>query len=86
MTGEGGEGWHGNIDYVLGGLYSRHDWIHEEMFHANQVKEVGDGNINYVYILEGPSGALCLKQGHPYVRIMKSWELTQVRLTKFLVA
>jgi 5-methylthioribose kinase len=44
-----------------------------------QVKEVGDGNINYVYILEGPAGSLCLKQGHPYVRIMKSWKLTQVR-------
>jgi hypothetical protein len=39
---------------------------------------VGDGNINYVYVLEGPAGSLCLKQGHPYVRIMKSWKLTQV--------
>ena len=43
-----------------------------------QVKEVGDGNINYVYVLEGPAGSLCLKQGHPYVRIMKSWKLSQV--------
>lgn len=43
-----------------------------------QVKEVGDGNINYVYVLEGPAGSLCVKQGHPYVRIMKSWKLSQV--------
>ena len=44
-----------------------------------QVREVGDGNINYVYILEGPGGALCVKQGHPYVRIVKTWALTQAR-------
>ena len=43
-----------------------------------QVREVGDGNINFVFILEGPGGALCVKQGHAYVRIMKSWALTQV--------
>ena len=40
---------------------------------------MGDGNINFVYILEGPGGALCVKQGHPYVRIVKTWALTQVR-------
>ena len=34
-----------------------------------QVREVGDGNINYVYIVEGPSGAVVLKQGLPYIRI-----------------
>jgi hypothetical protein len=50
------------------------DWVM-----TTQVKEVGDGNINYVYVLEGPAGSLCLKQGHPYVRIMKSWKLSQVR-------
>jgi hypothetical protein len=44
-----------------------------------QVREVGDGNINFVFILESPSGgSLCVKQGHPYVRIIKSWRLTQV--------
>ncbi len=43
-----------------------------------QVREVGDGNINYVYILEGPGGSLCLKQGPPYVRVMQSWALSQV--------
>ena len=43
-----------------------------------QVREVGDGNINYVYIVEGPSGAVVLKQGLPYIRIAHDWPLTQV--------
>ena len=43
------------------------------------VREVGDGNINFVYILEGPAGALCLKQALPYVRVVgEDWPLTQV--------
>ena len=44
-----------------------------------QVREVGDGNINYVYIVEGPSGGVVLKQGLPYIRIAHDWPLTQVR-------
>ncbi|CAL8462461.1 g1994 [Coccomyxa elongata] len=43
------------------------------------VREVGDGNINFVYIVEGPSGALVLKQGLPYIRIAHDWPLTQER-------
>ena len=43
-----------------------------------QVQEVGDGNINFVYIVKGPKGALCLKQGLPFVRIAQDWPLTQV--------
>ena len=45
-----------------------------------QVREVGDGNINYVYIVEGPTGGLVLKQGLPYLRIAHDWPLTQVLL------
>ena len=44
---------------------------------GRQVREVGDGNINYVWAVEGPSGSLCLKQGPPYVRVMASWALSQ---------
>lgn len=44
-----------------------------------QVREVGDGNINFVYITEGPAGGLVLKQGLPYIRIARDWALTQVR-------
>jgi len=52
-----------------------------------QVREVGDGNINYVYIVEAPSGAVVLKQGLPYLRIAHDWPLTQVcmpSVTEFL--
>ena len=41
---------------------------------------MGDGNINYVYIVEGPSGGVVLKQGLPYIRIAHDWPLTQVGL------
>lgn len=45
------------------------------------VKEVGDGNINFVYIVEGPLGAVCVKQGRPYIRCVgESWPLTQERV------
>ena len=40
---------------------------------------MGDGNINYVYIVEGPAGALVVKQGLPYIRIAHDWPLTQAR-------
>lgn len=40
---------------------------------------MGDGNINFVYIIEGPAGGLALKQCLPYVRCVgESWPLTQV--------
>ncbi|EFJ49529.1 hypothetical protein VOLCADRAFT_42791, partial [Volvox carteri f. nagariensis] len=46
-----------------------------------RVKEVGDGNINFVFILEGPAGSLCVKQALPYVRCVgESWPLTQDRV------
>ncbi|KXZ55583.1 hypothetical protein GPECTOR_2g1133 [Gonium pectorale] len=44
------------------------------------VREVGDGNINFVFIVEGPSGSLCIKQALPYVRCVgEDWPLTQDR-------
>ncbi|MDB2407819.1 S-methyl-5-thioribose kinase [Jannaschia sp.] len=40
------------------------------------VSEVGDGNLNYVYIVEGPAGSVCAKQALPYVRLVgESWPL-----------
>lgn len=57
---------------------------HEDMLQLSvlglwvlQVQEVGDGNINFVYIVTGPNGAVCLKQGLPFVRIAQDWPLTQ---------
>ena len=40
------------------------------------VVEVGDGNLNLVFLVEGPAGALCVKQSLPYVRAAgESWPL-----------
>tara|TARA_R110002126_G_scaffold291800_1_gene458935 strand:- start:5112 stop:6401 length:1290 start_codon:yes stop_codon:yes gene_type:complete len=38
--------------------------------------EVGDGNLNLVFIVEGPAGSLIIKQALPYVRLIgESWPL-----------
>ncbi|WP_158555042.1 S-methyl-5-thioribose kinase [Fulvimarina endophytica] len=40
------------------------------------VREVGDGNLNFVYIVKGPNGSLCAKQALPFVRLVgESWPL-----------
>ena len=40
------------------------------------VREVGDGNLNLVYLVDGPDGGLCLKQALPYVRLVgPSWPM-----------
>ncbi|MFV0474602.1 MAG: S-methyl-5-thioribose kinase [Pikeienuella sp.] len=41
-----------------------------------RVREVGDGNLNLVFIVEGPVGAIVVKQALPYVRLVgDSWPL-----------
>ncbi|HEX2526984.1 MAG TPA: S-methyl-5-thioribose kinase [Geminicoccus sp.] len=41
-----------------------------------QVREVGDGNLNLVFIVEGNNGGICVKQALPYVRLVgESWPL-----------
>ena len=41
-----------------------------------RAREVGDGNLNFVYIVEGPGGSVCAKQALPYVRLVgESWPL-----------
>jgi 5-methylthioribose kinase len=43
-------------------------------------REVGDGNINFVYIVQGQSDAIVVKQALPYVRCVgESWPLTPDR-------
>ena len=38
--------------------------------------EVGDGNLNLVFIVKGPMGGVCVKQALPYVRLVgESWPL-----------
>jgi len=46
-----------------------------------RVREVGDGNLNLVFIVEGPDGDLCVKQALPYVRLVgESWPLPLARI------
>lgn len=43
---------------------------------AWRVDEVGDGNLNLVFLVHGPAGGLCVKQALPYVRLVgESWPL-----------
>jgi 5-methylthioribose kinase len=43
---------------------------------AWRVREVGDGNLNLVFVVEGPKGAAIVKQALPYVRLVgDSWPL-----------
>jgi 5-methylthioribose kinase len=44
---------------------------------AWQVREVGDGNLNLVFIVDGPDGSVCVKQALPYVRAAgPSWPMS----------
>lgn len=41
-----------------------------------QVREVGDGNLNLVFLVTGPDGGVAVKQALPYVRMVgESWPL-----------
>ncbi|XP_076935601.1 methylthioribose kinase-like [Bidens hawaiensis] len=45
-----------------------------------KIKEVGDGNLNFVYIVISPSGSVVIKQAVPYVRLIgESWPLAKER-------
>ena len=58
------------LAYILGGEPS--DWTADE---------VGDGNINFVYIVRGPKASIVLKQALPYVRCVGTeWPLPVSRL------
>lgn len=42
--------------------------------------EIGDGNINFVFVVSGSGGAVIVKQGLPYIRCVgESWPLSQAR-------
>ncbi|MEU7528080.1 S-methyl-5-thioribose kinase [Saccharothrix sp. NPDC042600] len=45
-----------------------------------EVREIGDGNVNFVFSVHGPDGAVCVKQAPPYVRVAgSSWPLSPHR-------
>lgn len=49
---------------------------------AWQVNEVGDGNLNMVFLVSGPRGKAIVKQALPYVRLVgDSWPLPLYRAT-----
>jgi len=42
-----------------------------------QIREVGDGNLNLVFLVDGPMGTVCVKQALPYVRAAgPSWPMS----------
>ncbi|MDG6093803.1 hypothetical protein LOC54_01530 [Acetobacter sp. AN02] len=43
------------------------------------VQEVSDGNLNMVWLVHGPDGALCAKQSLPHVRVDPSWKMPTER-------
>ena len=44
------------------------------------IQEVGDGNLNLVFIVKGPKGSVVVKQALPYVRLVgESWPLPLAR-------
>src|SRR6266852_3190529 len=53
------------VSTVLGGGPA--DW---------KVREVGDGNLNLVFVVEGPAKGVVVKQALPYLRLVgESWPL-----------
>jgi 5-methylthioribose kinase len=47
---------------------------------AWRVREVGDGNLNMVFIVEGRAGSVCVKQALPYVRVAgPGWPMSPER-------
>ena len=58
---------------------SAHRELSERLGGSSQswrTREVGDGNLNLVFIVEGPKGSLVIKQALPYVRLVGgSWPL-----------
>ncbi|RVW61392.1 Methylthioribose kinase [Vitis vinifera] len=48
--------------------------------HGLQIKEVGDGNLNFVYVVISSAGSFVIKQALPYIRsIGESWPMTKDR-------
>ncbi|GLT76695.1 hypothetical protein SLA2020_483400 [Shorea laevis] len=51
-----------------------------DKFDDLKIKEVGDGNLNFVYVVVNASGSFVIKQALPYIRcIGESWPMTKER-------
>lgn len=54
--------------------------MEEKLLTQINIIEVGDGNLNLVYLVHGPGGTVVVKQALPYVRCVgESWPLTLER-------
>ncbi len=72
LDSESLRGFAGDLEEVRALLGDRpQDW---------KVREVGDGNLNLVFIVEGPQGSVCVKQALPYLRAAgPSWPMSPER-------
>ncbi|OAG73026.1 methylthioribose kinase [Gluconobacter japonicus] len=55
---------HADLASLLGGSPS-----------AWTIREVSDGNLNTVFLVDGPAGSLCCKQALPHVRVAPDWPM-----------
>jgi 5-methylthioribose kinase len=54
--------------------------LEQKLLTQMEIIEVGDGNLNLVYLVHGPTGTVVVKQALPYVRCVgESWPLTLER-------
>lgn len=66
---------HESLADRLGGLDVLKQAVGDDSASWN-VHEIGDGNLNLVFIVEGPKGSVIVKQALPYVRLVgDSWPL-----------
>jgi 5-methylthioribose kinase len=56
-----------SLPNLLGGLREISDRLGGRA-ESWRVREVGDGNLNLVFLVDGPTGSVCVKQSLPYVR------------------
>src|SRR3954453_2735080 len=75
----GGAGYAPLTEQSIGGFLESSSQVSNALGGRSQdwsVREVGDGNLNLVFIVKGPTGGVCVKQALPYVRLVgKSWPL-----------
>jgi 5-methylthioribose kinase len=63
-------------------LAARPDWSRELGGSPSEwrVREVGDGNVNFVFEAAGPRGRLCVKHAAPFIRVVRQFALSPQRI------
>ncbi|GAB2218154.1 hypothetical protein Droror1_Dr00001372 [Drosera rotundifolia] len=68
------------LDYIKGTPSLSSKLGGEVVDEGLEIKEVGDGNLNFVFIVVGKAGSFVIKQALPYIRcIGESWPMTKER-------